>query len=574
MSITLDEQQLKAVNSSARHCLVTGVAGTGKTETLKARAQHLLSQGVPAESIVIISYDAGKLFLDWCKDIVTRFDDYFGIKDYTLLEGRDLDFTIELVQSIACTGLGWRYIEFYEDSLKTGSELDMEVSDNPSYYSFMKEFNQYKKENKCYTETDLYQIIAKSLYEDEALRAKVSAQYQHILVDEIEEVNSLEYSLLDVLAKSSHLFCVGDSAESIMPFKGADYTSIDLFTHRFPGTEVVRLTTNYRQSQEMVDYSNWFMGLSDTVVAAKGSGERTRLVYFEDADEIKLLIHNIKRHMSEGDSHFSDHMIMARHWYDFRGLRKILKKNGIAAVSGDYEPVCERESIELLLYPLRIIADWRDKYAWIGYIHESYKIKSHLTNWSLQDAGKLAIKLSNCNDLDTALEEFANQDNIPPIATVTLYNVYRCVSNVPAAIKAARHFMEHNDSNDYDLIERIAPEYQNISHFLAEFKMHPSLAKSIDSDAVRLTTIHSAKGKEAKHCYVLNADVGLCPSQGTYREGSEEVASERRVLYVALTRASQTLTVYRRWGYVGRDYLPARDFFKDAPEGLATIENL
>lgn len=121
----------------------------------------------------------------------------------------------------------------------------------------IKMYLEYKKNRKYIDYDDILIIISKYLKRNEDLRKAIAQMYDHILIDEMQDTNPLQYELLSSFNEDCHLYCVGDDDQSIYGFRGADFQTIHNFTNIVKNSEVCKLTINYRSTQEVLDLSNW-----------------------------------------------------------------------------------------------------------------------------------------------------------------------------------------------------------------------------------------------------------------------------------------------------------------------------
>lgn len=308
MAEELNEQQQKAVEFSGKHLLVVAGAGTGKTRTIIARAKHLIQHGVPASRILILSFTRksareiverikneiggvtidglrGQTFHSWCMDIIMNNPKVFMHHEYTLLDEDDRESCMKLLcgkgfkdkenHAIKPTDVVDVYSYAINACCKLSDALRMKIYNNaasnnekvnssielnrPVYEEVIKRYIAYKTVHKYMDYDDILNVVAKGLKKNAEARKFIATRYDHILVDEMQDTNPLQYELLSSFYESSHLFCVGDDAQSIYAFRGADFKTMHRFTEIVPGAERINLTINYRSTQEILDLSNWML---------------------------------------------------------------------------------------------------------------------------------------------------------------------------------------------------------------------------------------------------------------------------------------------------------------------------
>ena len=304
---SLNEEQQRAVTFSGKHALVIAGAGTGKTRTIIHRAVYLLSQGVRPDKILILSFTrksaneiverikkfqdtgstlnlSGQTFHSWCSQIIKNNPQVFEQHDYTLLDSEDVDSLFKLlftqkyknnktidhklyskIQTVYSYMINTRKplieaVKIQECTNMSEDEKEKYIKDNePVFKEIMRDYIAYKKKNKLFDYDDLLYITANGLGQNEEARKFISSKYEHILVDEFQDTNPLQYQLLESFYDNCHLFCVGDDAQSIYAFRGADFKSMHNFTNIVPNSSKLYLNINYRSTQEILDMSNWLL---------------------------------------------------------------------------------------------------------------------------------------------------------------------------------------------------------------------------------------------------------------------------------------------------------------------------
>ena len=311
----LNSQQLQAATFDGKHLLVLAGAGTGKTRTIIARAIYLLQKGADPHRIKILSFTrksaqeiaerikiessglpeakkmTGSTFHSWCMELIMRYSDAFGLQGYSCIDEDDRETAIKLVigrlyggkKEIKLKGKNGGRLkastisEVYSYSINTrcnlttaikakiyplmhGEEIDKLVEEARVVITeIIKGYIEYKVEHRYLDYDDMLSAVAALLKKNEKLRNLIAGQYDHILVDEMQDTNPLQWMLLESFFDNCHLFCVGDDAQSIYAFRGADFQSVHSFKQRVPDALVYKLEENYRSTQEILDLSNWLL---------------------------------------------------------------------------------------------------------------------------------------------------------------------------------------------------------------------------------------------------------------------------------------------------------------------------
>ena len=633
---SLNEEQQKAVTFNGKHALVIAGAGTGKTRTIIHRAVYLLSQGVRPDKILILSFTrksaneiverikqfqdagstlnlSGQTFHSWCSQIIKNNPQVFEQYDYTLLDSEDVDSLFKLlftqkyknnktvdqklyskIQSVYSYMLNTRKplieaIKIQECGNMSEDETEKYIKDNEDVFKeIMRDYIAYKKKNKLFDYDDLLYITANGLGQNEEARKFISSKYEHILVDEFQDTNPLQYQLLESFYNNCHLFCVGDDAQSIYAFRGADFKSMHNFTKIVPNSSKLYLNTNYRSTQEILDISNWLLEQSSIdynkhLKAYRGQGAKPVIEYvYDEYSEANSVTDKILLYFMNKNIDYSSHMVLSR---TLSGLRQVegacvMKKIPYKIYGGS--SLMKSRHIRDVVSAMRIIANYKDALAWHRYLQLWNKIGP-------ATAVNLSEYMVNADNLEQALEILKTK-KIDKRVWEVLEAAFPYSSSPSEMITKILTLMDLRFAEiykeewlnwrkqDFAVLEEIAASTTSVTEFITEYILDPALESSfLDADkpkeCVILSTIHSAKGLEADVCHLLNVTPYSYPSKRAVKEGEENIEEERRCLYVALTRAKNELILYSRYfttagsgmtDYTGQSHY----FFNELPEEL------
>ena len=267
---TLNEQQEAAATFKGKHLLVLAGAGTGKTRTIVARAKYLLESGVSPKRILILSFTrksameivwrvshelreqgaenlSGQTFHSWCMGLMKRFPQFFPYAKYTVIDEDDKTSCFKLL-----CGKKWNLknaqgvrinpkliISIYSYAVNTRCSLSNSIrkilySNNPEedvefvrkeISPIIKNYLEYKNKHKYLDFDDILLSVSETLTKNPNIRKVIAKLYDHILIDEMQDTNPLQYELLQSFYEDCAIFCVGDDAQSIYGFRGADFKS-------------------------------------------------------------------------------------------------------------------------------------------------------------------------------------------------------------------------------------------------------------------------------------------------------------------------------------------------------------
>ncbi len=606
----LNEEQRYAATFSGKHLLVLAGAGTGKTHTIIARASHLIKSGVNPKRILILSFTRksakeiverisaelpdmqseglqGATFHSWCMSIIKNHPNVFPEANYTLLDedGRESCFNLLCGRDWSYKGIDNKKIapktisEVYSYWVNVGCSLSdairMKIYDNALdtldvkadllvLQGVLKMYHDYKRSRKYIDYDDILLIVSKYLKKDENLRKNIAGLYEHILIDEMQDTNPLQYELLSSFYEDCSLFCVGDDAQSIYGFRGADFKTIHNFVNIVPDSEVCKLTVSYRSTQEILDLSNWVLANSPLqydkkLTAFRGAGEKPRFVHWGDEwEEGNDIAKNILIANEHRGKKWKDNMILSRSAWGMKKVEGCLIKHKIPYVIFGGNSLMSSRHIRDVVAPMRIVSNYLDELAWSRYLQIWNKvgpvtaakiIGEVIEKHTLDDSLMALVDSISSRQLDTAIYE-------------TLFEISDLQYNPSKAIRAALRVMSkrleeiyqkenwNTRKKDFQILSDVAKKTGSISEFVSEYVLDPSLettekVAAKTDDKVVLSTIHSAKGLEADMVYLLNASTKSYPTPRAILNGEDNIEEERRCLYVALTRAKDSLRVYR-----------------------------
>ncbi|UIZ99863.1 ATP-dependent helicase [Acinetobacter johnsonii] len=591
----LNPQQKQAATTESQHSLVLAGAGCGKTKTIVARAAYLIDQGIPANQIQILTFTRrsaseivarvelalgeqakglrASTFHTFCMYLLRRVPKAFGLEQFSIIDRDDQLMMFRLIRgkddkkNPNQLPKPQELCDLYSFARNTRQKLsDALEKQHPEHLAFkdqiaeiMKEYETRKRARSFLDYDDILAIVASALDQSDGLADYVASLCKHMLVDEMQDTNPLQWALLEPLKDKVSLFCVGDDAQSIYGFRGADFENIHHFKDRVPNAQVFKLEQNYRSTQEILDLSNWLLDQSEIqynkrLDAHRGEGVKPRMHIFpNEFDEAKWIAIDIKeRHYLQG-SIWSDHMVLVRSSFAARHIEAACIAANVPYRFIGGMKLLETAHVKDLLSLLRVIANPLDDIAWMRF----------LTLWNgVGDVGasRLAQQLLLEPEFDLIFDKLEKFGRIPAETvlimkqmTVLKQEVQACVGLGIQAIEAQLAENYKKDWNrrqgDFELVKQLASKHTQLSEFLEEYVLDPvsisEIERQSDSDVVTLITIHSAKGTEQKVCYVVNVTPGQYPharAQGNFND----VEEERRVLYVALTRAQNELILTKQ----------------------------
>lgn len=584
-----NREQIEAIECSAQHILVLAGAGTGKTRTIIGRTARIIRQGCSAGRIAMITFtrraaseirerltqeigEARKgvvagTFHNFCLREMSAHRKWFDLDEVTVMDADDQAQLMKMVRA-DLVGKG------REDSLPQSSELlkyysyarntNQPIKDYLQHFTELSErqieitlkvFDGYRdrKRNGGYVDfDDILHRFAKVLKHDSDICSRIAANYEHVLVDEMQDTNPLQWLILESLAPHVQLFCVGDDAQSIYAFRGADFRNVHSFKTRLPNAQVLKLELNYRSCQEILDLSNALLANSHLeynkkLQAHRGSGKKPVLLVFEtELDEAAAVVDQIVHRHKQGTP-WNSQMLLCRTAYASRPIEAELIRRKIPYRFIGGIGLLQMAHIKDLLAALRVCVNHQDELAWMRYLCMWPRIGEMTAN-------KLTRMVRECQDSQSSIERLklflARPEVVSPLESALALQQQpgSCLEKLIRDLSALLDKRYDNwdvRKRDCDLIVRLAQRHQHIQAFLDAYALDPvsaSEVEAVDDDLLTMITVHSAKGTEAKICYIVAAQAGNYPHSRSLNS-PDDIEEERRVLYVAMTRAQDELIV-------------------------------
>ena len=621
----LNPQQKQAATTVAHNCLVLAGAGCGKTKTIVARAAYLIDQGLPAQQIQILTFTRraaseivtrveqhmgaqskglrASTFHTFCMYLLRRNPRAFGLTQFSIIDRDDQLLMFRLLRGKDKGNVLPKAAELcdlysYARNTKTKlsdalfKQLPQAVEYKSQIAELMKAYEQRKQERNLLDYDDILSIVAVHLQNSPELVKWVTGFCSALLVDEMQDTNPLQWALLQPLVGKVKLFCVGDDAQSIYGFRGADFENIHHFKERVPDAEVLTLEMNYRSTQGILDLSNWLLeqsqiGYDKHLQAYRGKGLKPQLhILSNEFEEANWIVQDLNQRHSQGAA-WAEHMILLRSGFSGRYLEGALIAANIPYRFIGGVKLLESAHVKDVLSLLRVSVNPQDDLAWMRF----------LTLWDgVGDVGasKLAQELIQLPDIEARCQRLERHGKVPQQAILILMQLDVLQQHVEAciglALDALNEQLENNYKTkdwsrrvkDFDLVKQLARKHHSLGEFLEEYVLDQisisEIDKTPDQDLVTLITIHSAKGAEQKVCYVPHVSPNQYPharAQGDF----DDVEEERRVLYVALTRAENELILTKQnlnlWSQDQYDELGRKIesyFLNDLPQHLVDIQ--
>lgn len=617
----LNAEQRNAATTKSPNTLLLAGAGCGKTKTIVARAAYLISQGVAPEQIQIVTFTRraaseivarveqslgmqaqglrAATFHTFCLAILRRYSKAFDLGQFSVIDRDDQLLMFRLIRAKDKKNQlpkAAQLLDLYSYTRNTqtkfsaalAKQLPEMVALKQPIITLMQAYEAQKRERNYLDYDDILHYVAQYLNQSEALLEQVVSRCHYLLVDEMQDTNPLQWLLLKPFIGRAQLFCVGDDAQSIYGFRGADFKNIHAFQQRVPDAQILTLSHNYRSTQEILDLSNWILKVSPLryqkqLTAYRGSGIAPTLQTFaNEFEEANWIAQDLKQRQQKGNA-WQQHMILVRSSFAGRQIESALVAADIPYQFIGGIKLLESAHVKDVLSMLRVVANYKDELAWMRF----------LTLWDgVGDMGasRLASEFLTMQNLPDCLARLRKFSKVP-ISAIQIFNQlleiqHQVKNSLHLCLQVLAEQLQKNYRNkdwsrrlrDFDLVMQLAERHNHVAAFIEEYVIEPISHSEIEhnqeQDLVTLITIHSAKGTEREVCYVANASVGQFPHARALAS-FDEVEEERRVFYVALTRAQNELILTRQNLYTWcRDSLDQQGrvvtgyFLSDLPQQL------
>ena len=587
----LNERQREAAQAGPSPLLILAGAGTGKTNTLAHRVAHLLLQGTHPERILLLTFTrraalemtrraqriAGETLksmrLPWsgtfhsvANRLIRRncqrvgLDERFSVLDRgdaaDLLDVARHELGFSKVDGEGGKVGGTRFprkdtcLAIYSHRVNTQGSLEATLRDAfpwceewvSELNALFLEYTNKKIANQALDYDDLL-LYWHAMMADESLAREIGEAWDHVLVDEYQDTNVLQAEILQRLRPSgAGLTVVGDDAQSIYSFRAASVENILSFKDQYRETSTVVLEENYRSTQQVLDAANALIGKN--LVSRKPMGSKPRYVTVaDDSAQAQYVVTRVLEAREQGvDLMRQAVLFRSSHHSDTLELELVRRNIPYVKYGGlkFLEAAHVKDALSLLRWadnPKNRVAAWRALQLLPGVGPKG--AERMFTGFESGSFSWVGLK-SNSEELN-ALMQFLGDPNTPwPGQLQRVREWY-------APVLERKYDAAEVRAADLVQLERIAETFEKRETFLTEMALDPPSATSdlagtplLDEDYLVLSTVHSAKGQEWEAVYLLNVSDGNFPNE--FAAGKpEQIEEERRLLYVAMTRARTSL---------------------------------
>lgn len=591
----LNEEQKKAATHVDGAMLILAGAGSGKTKTITSRLAYLISQGIPANSTLTLTF-TNKAALEMRNRALnlinqTKLDAYpllctfhkFGLlflkfymselkrkNNFVIIDTDDKKKIIKKFQSDLSTSILANEISKMKNSLVS---VDDALSNSTLINDYAKkESGFYQKVAKVYKEyedtlknenlvdfDDLLGLPYKILAKNRTLCEEISQKYRYIMVDEYQDTNELQFKLLEKLCLMHENLCVvGDDDQSIYGWRGARVENILNFKDQFKNVTLIKLENNYRSTQNILNTANNLIDcnqnrLGKKLIGTKEKGEEVTLMESEDENyETNKISNAIKKLINSGEELKNIAVL-----YRVNALSRALE-DGLTKARIPYKMVggmkfYERAEIKDMISYIRLILNPNDDFSLRRIINRPKRGVGAASLEKLENIAKdqnlpLFETLNNTSSLGKKSQLMLTQLYEDILELKEKENFYDIINALDETFKLKEFYKELPEGDDKianidEFLAMLKDALVNEQNFdLEEFLNELSLQSeqdNISEDGISIMSVHASKGLEFNHLFVIGMEEGFFPLIGD----RTDIEEERRLAYVAITRAKKTLTL-------------------------------
>lgn len=596
----LNPAQLEAVTTIKGPVLVIAGAGSGKTRVIVHRVAFMLENDIPPQAILMLTFTRkaasemtgrvqellqehnvekifGGTFHSFSNYVLRQNSNLLQIPgNFTIIDTEDSADTIDLIRSeLKMIDKDKAFpkkhrIQAIISSARNRNLTIREVIENeftglidyiPQIELINKGYEKYKSISLLLDYDDLMEVLRDALKQNAIFRNKLQEQYQYIMVDEYQDTNVVQKEIVELLSeKHRNILVVGDDAQSIYSFRGANYENILRFPQKFPDCKVIKIEENYRSNQKILDFTNEIIrhariGYKKQLFTNVFTGALPLVRKFYDQQgEAEFIVTKILEYREKGIA-LNRVAILVRAFWHARYIEVELNKRGIPYIAVGGIAFNERRHVKDVIAYLRILHNPFDAVSW-------HRILKYIPGVGLVTARKIIDKILAEKKLN--IEAFEKTRFIEGLRSlVDMFNnasapnisITGQIELIKAYYTPILQATEHDYAVrllDIDVLIELAGRYDTLEKFLTDFALDPPSKKfgnkttpmidESEDKPVTISTIHSAKGLEWYSVFIPHALDGLIPSVRAIKN-VEELEEERRLFYVACSRAKEELII-------------------------------
>jgi DNA helicase II / ATP-dependent DNA helicase PcrA len=597
----LNPAQLAAVLITEKPVLVIAGAGSGKTRVIVHRVSYLIEKGVDAQSILLLTFTrkasremlervetllqdkrvgnvTGGTFHSFAAFIFRKYSNILNLPpNFTIIDESDSEDIIDFIR----TELKFntkdkkfprksRIYEIISYSRNKNTTINSIIHGQysglidyiPDIELIYNGYSKYKALSNNLDFDDLMEVLRDSLRDNIRFRENLQNQYQYVMVDEFQDTNILQKEIVDFISeKHRRIMVVGDDSQSIYAFRGANYENILRSPETYPECVVVKVEENYRSNQKILDFTNSIIDNAKIgykkKLFTKNLRQSTPIIKraYGQQEEAEFIVDRIME-LSEQNIPLNEIAVLNRADWHNRYIQAEMSKRGIPYVVVGGFRFNERMHIKDIISYLRIAYNPADAVAW-------HRVLKYIGGVGLITAGSVINDFRNSDD-PFSFETFKQRKFYSELLMLgkmltqasqpeyTLTQKIEVIKDYYSSILKAREDDYFFRMQDVEVLIDLSKKYKDLDKFLSDFALDPPSKRVADQTKplidegeeegkVTISTVHSAKGLEWYAVFIPHALEGMFPSNRA--TNVEEMEEERRLFYVACSRAKEELYI-------------------------------
>ena len=621
----LNPAQRQAAEFNNGPLLVIAGAGSGKTKTLVYRVVRLVELGIEPERILLLTFTrksaqemlerasnvldqrcnnvSGGTFHAFASITLRKYAKHIGFApEFTILDRSDAENLIQLIRKKYKTLIKEKRFpkkSTLMDIISKQSNTNVSIRDSttryyPQFSDIISEiedvatsYAKQKQEMQVMDYDDLLSYLNYLLKNNETVRKELQNKFDYIMVDEYQDTNHIQANILHyLLNEQQNIMVVGDDSQSIYSFRGANFKNIMTFPKRYPNAQKIMLEQNYRSTEPILKLTNALIShasekFTKNLFTDKKSNTKPKYIEckseYAQAEYICKEILKIRETIS-----LNKIAILIRSGWHSNQLEIALKSHNLPFVKYGGFKFIESAHVKDAISFFKLLVNPKDMISWNRLLVLYDKIGPK----SIQIFGD--ILKQNQYRLDPLLIQCLPQkpafEGIKPLLNffIKLSNLEQSPSQLLHPILAFYQNLFQQNYDDYkkresdlESLEGICKQYNNINDMLTQFSLDPpqsqeNIADKFNDENITISTIHSAKGLEWHTVFILSAIDGYIPSMQAMGDLAQ-LEEERRLMYVALTRAEESLYIMKpninagsyRTSYAGMSFAKPSRFLEE-----------
>lgn len=625
---SLNRSQLAAVLVTERPVLVIAGAGSGKTRVIVHRVSYLIEKGADPQSILLLTFTrkaskemldrvqsllhdnrsgnvTGGTFHSFAAFILRKYSNMLNLPpNFTIIDTGDSEDIIDLIRTelkyntkdkkFPAKSRIFDIISYSRNRNTTIASIIHEqytglINYIPDIELIYSGYRQYKVLSRIFDYDDLMDVLRNSLRDNTRFRESLQRNYQYVMVDEFQDTNVVQKEIVDLIAlKHRRLMVVGDDSQSIYAFRGANYENILRFPETYPECVVIKIEENYRSNQRILDFTN-------SIISNARIGYRKQLFsrnlnqsvpvikrFYDQQEEAEFIVNRIME-LSEQNVPLKEIAVLNRADWHNRYIQAEMSRRGIPYVVVGGFRFNERMHIRDVIAYLRITYNPADAVSW-------HRVLKYIGGIGQVTAGSVISESRNSTD-PFSFESFRQRKFYLELLALgrmlskaiqpelSLTQKIEVIKDYYSPILKSREDDYLIRMQDVEVLIDLSKKYKDLDRFLSDFALDPPSKRVADQTKplidegeedgkVTLSTVHSAKGLEWYAVFIPHALDGMFPSNRA--TNIEEMEEERRLFYVACSRAKEELYItFPRniYSYDAFFHLPSR-FISEIDRGM------